>query len=92
MKAMVDLRKETLARIGVTQLELDGMRTALARLDELCRDLSDVGQALEKLRGPVSANGSPTVADLELIRLERELECDVRRCLEIAARTRLNGS
>jgi hypothetical protein len=78
---MIYLRKETLARIGTTQAQLDGMRMALRRLDELCRDLETVGQALEDTRYPVPDAAAVTVTDLELTRLERELESEVRECL-----------
>lgn len=82
---MVDLRKETLARIGATQAQLDGFKMALSRLDELCRDLEVVGQALECTRHPVSKGSAGSVTDLELTRLERELESEVRQCLADAA-------
>lgn len=72
-------RKETLVRIDVTQSQLDGMRQKHARLNELCRDLEDVVQALaaNKMSGAEINNE----AEFELIRLERELENDVRHCL-----------
>lgn len=88
---MVNLRSETLERIGVTQLELNGMRAELARLDELCSDLVEVGQALEEARSTGSAGSTPSIADLELVRLERELESDVRKCLKNAVRTSRNN-
>ncbi len=87
---MADIRSETLARIGVTQTELDRTRAVLSRLDELCRDLAEVGQALESAPRTVAAKGSPPVANLELVRLERELENDVRQCLTQAAQSRRN--
>lgn len=89
---MVDLRRDTLTRIGVTQMELDKMSMALVRLDELCRDLSDVGRALEEVHNIEATNGASAVADLELIRLERELESDVRQCLADAKLLRRNGA
>jgi hypothetical protein len=82
---MADLRSESLARIGVSQSELDSIRTAMTHFDELYRDLYDVGEALEKRCSSESANGSTTVVDLELKRLERELEYDVRQCLKSVA-------
>lgn len=82
---MANLRKETLARIGTTQAQLDGMRMALRRLDELYRDLEIVGQALEHTRHPVFNGTAGVVADLDLARLERELESEVRQCLADAA-------
>jgi len=88
---MVDLRRDTLARIGVSQIELDGMQTELKRLDELCRDLSEVGEALEEVRSIESENRTSAVADLELVRLERELESDVRQCLSDAQLLLRNG-
>lgn len=79
---MINLRQNSLARIGATQDQLDGFRLALRRLDELCRDLEVVGQALEDASQPVFGG---TVTDLELTRLERELESEVRQCLADAA-------
>jgi hypothetical protein len=90
VKHMADIRSETLARIGVTQTELDRTRAVLSRLDELCRDLAEVGRALESAPRTVAAKGSPPVANLELVRLERELENDVRQCLTQAAQSRRN--
>jgi hypothetical protein len=78
---MADLRHETLERIGVTQGELNRMRAALVRLDEVCRDLAEVGRAVEESDKVASAEGTLSVIDLELIRLERELESDVRQCM-----------
>lgn len=83
---MVGLRSSTLSRIGATQAQLDGLRADLHRLDELCRDLEAVGQALEGTRGTVSNGTASVVADLELTRLERELESEVRQCLTSAAK------
>lgn len=85
---MVELRSESLSRIGVSQKELDNLRTALTLFDELCRDLSNVGQELEDANTSRSSNDKPTVVNLELIRLERELENDVRQYLKDAALTR----
>lgn len=84
---MTYLRKETLARIGATQDQLDGIRMAMRRLDELCRDLEVVGKALEDACRPVS--DGTAIADLELVRLERELESEVRQCL---ANTNVHGN
>ena len=78
---MADLRHETLERIGVTQGDLNGMRAALVRLEEVCQDLAVIGQAIEEAHKAVPAEGTLSVVDLELIRLERELESEVRQCM-----------
>jgi hypothetical protein len=82
---MADLRHETLERIGVTQGDLNGMRAALVRLEEVYQDLADIGRAIEESDKVASAEGTLSVIDLELIRLERELESDVRQCMTDAA-------
>ena len=78
---MVDLRFESLERIGVTQAELNGLSVSLVRLEEVCQDLVDIGRAIEGAHTQVLAEGTLPVIDLELIRLERELESEVRRCM-----------
>lgn len=86
---MVSLRSKTLSRIGTTQAQLDGLRAVLHRLNELCRDLESVGQALEGTRSSVFNGTASVVTDLELTRLERELESEVRLCLADAAKRQL---
>jgi hypothetical protein len=76
---MAALRNETLVRIGTTQTQLNGLRTTLRRLDELCRDLESVDHIF--YCDPDSNNTEYLKTDLELARLKRDLEREVQQCL-----------
>jgi hypothetical protein len=66
-----------LINLGLTDEALLQARAADMVLNEMCNDLEDLAQVIEK-EGPEVFSGSQSVPDRELIRLISELETEVR--------------